>query len=144
MYLSQKKNSKKNIEGIEGAYYLKSKIGFISLGCAKNQVDTENMLGILDQGGYTFVTSTEEADVIIINTCGFIESAKEESIQEILQQVDIKTQYKDKKIIVAGCLSQRYTEELTDEIPEIDAIIGTEYYPKIDKIVEGCLEGKTY
>ena len=103
---------KKNTEIFEGEYYLKSKVGFISLGCAKNQVDTENMLGILAGKGYTFVTDSEEADVIIVNTCGFIQPAKEESIQEILSQVIIKNKYKDKKIIVAGCLAQRYSREL--------------------------------
>lgn len=135
---------KKNIEMFEEVYYLKNKIGVISLGCAKNRVDTENMLGILAEKGYTFVTSSEEADVIIINTCGFIQPAKEESIEEILGQVIVKNQYKNKKIIVAGCLAQRYSDELASEIPEVDAIIGTEYYSKIDEIVEGCLKGKKY
>ena len=135
---------RKNTGIFEGEYYLKSKVGFISLGCAKNQVDTENMLGILAGKGYVFVTDSKEADIIIINTCGFIQPAKEESIQEILNQVVIKNQYKDKKIIVAGCLAQRYSRELAAEIPEVDAIIGTEYYPEIDKIVEGCLGGEKY
>lgn len=126
------------------ADHLKNKVGIISLGCAKNQVDTENMLGVLDKNGFKFVTSCEEADVIIINTCGFIQPAKEESIEEILKQVMLKNKYEDKKLIVTGCLAQRYADELAYEIPEVDAIIGTEYYSMIDKIVEGCLKGKRY
>ena len=117
------------------------KIGFISLGCSKNLVDSENMLGILSKKGYSIVSDSEDADIIIINTCGFIEPAKEESIQEILHQVAIKEKYKNKKLIVSGCLSQRYSKELELEIPEIDAIIGAEYYKNIDKIVEICLKG---
>ena len=84
------------------ADHLKNKVGIISLGCAKNQVDTENMLGVLDKNGFKFVTSCEEADVIIINTCGFIQPAKEESIEEILKQ-DAKVNMKT-KLIVTGCL----------------------------------------
>ena len=123
---------------------MNNKVAFISLGCAKNQIDTENMLGILDKRGFKIVTSCEEADIIIINTCGFIQPAKEESVEEILKQVAIKKRYGDKKIIVAGCLAQRYAKELASEIPEADAIIGTEYYSKIDTIVRGCLQGKRY
>jgi len=123
---------------------LEYKIAFISLGCAKNQIDTENMLGILTQNGFEITNSCEDADIVIINTCGFIQPAKEESIEEILKQVAIKEIYGDKKIIVTGCLAQRYTNELASEIPELDAIIGTEYYSKIDTIVEGCIKGKKY
>jgi len=92
---------KKNTKSFEEVYYLNNKVAFISLGCAKNQIDTENMLGILDKRGFKIVTSCEEADIIIINTCGFIQPAKEESVEEILKQVAIKKRYGDKKIIVA-------------------------------------------
>lgn len=111
------------------------KIGAISLGCDKNRVDTEKMLARLLQAGHTLVGSEEEADVIIINTCAFIDSAKEEAIDEILQAIAVKQRYPDKRIVVTGCLSKRYGEELQKEFCEVDAFLGVADYDLIVKVV---------
>jgi ribosomal protein S12 methylthiotransferase len=95
------------------------KIGMVSLGCAKNQVDAEVMLGLLSQQGYEVVNQSQEADIIIINTCGFIGPAKEESVQAILEQTKYKQQGSCKTLIVTGCLGQRYSEELMQEIRKL-------------------------
>ncbi|HCS75769.1 MAG TPA: 30S ribosomal protein S12 methylthiotransferase RimO [Clostridiales bacterium] len=113
----------------------------VSLGCAKNQVDTEVMLGLLSQQGYKIVNRSEEADIIIINTCGFIGPAKEESIQAIFEQIKYKQQGSCEILIVTGCLGQRYSKELMEEIPEIDAVIGTGNYSKIVDIITEVDEG---
>jgi ribosomal protein S12 methylthiotransferase len=97
----------------------------VSLGCPKNQVDAEQMLGVLAGSGFTVTPEQAEADVIVVNTCGFIESAKEESIEAILDAAKMKKQGKCRALIVAGCLAQRYKGELLKELPEADAIIGT-------------------
>lgn len=104
---------------------------FISLGCDKNLVDSEFMLGQLYDAGYQIVEQEEKAEVIVINTCCFIQDAKEESIQTILQMAEYKKSGSLKKLIVSGCLSQRYQEEIFREIPEVDAILGTNSYDKI-------------
>lgn len=111
------------------------KIYLHSLGCSKNLVDSENMLGILIEKNYQIVEFADKADYIIINTCSFINDAKEESIDAILEAVNIKEK-NGAVIIVAGCLSQRYGNELFKEIPEIDILIGTSRYNDIDKIIE--------
>ena len=97
----------------------------ISLGCAKNRVDSENLLGMLVDRGFEIVSDPAEADVLFVNTCGFIESAKEESIDAILEMAQYK-KLGDKKLFVTGCLAQRYPEALMSEIPEIDGIMGDE------------------
>ena len=117
-------------------------LGYISLGCAKNLVDTEVMLGALQDNGYEITEEPEKADIIIINTCTFIEKAKEESINTILEAGQYK-QYGDcKGLIVAGCLSQQYQEELFTEIPEIDALIGTGSWNRIMEAVEAIQQGQ--
>ena len=103
------------------------KIGFISLGCSKNLVDSEKIMGMLREGGHTFVSHASDAEAIIINTRGFIPSAKEEAINTILEMADYK-QKNCKKLIVCGCLAQRYKEELIAEIPEIDRVIAIDEY----------------
>lgn len=112
-----------------------SKIYLQSLGCSKNLVDSENMLGILKSKGHEIVEFADEANYIIINTCSFINDAKEESINSIIEAVELK---KDNNlaVIVTGCLSQRYSEDLLKEVPEIDVLIGTHGYEKIDKFIE--------
>ncbi len=113
------------------------KIGAISLGCDKNRVDTEKMLARLVAGGHTLVGSEEDADVIIINTCGFIDAAKEESIDEILHALQVKKKHKNKKkVIVTGCLSQRYADTLEKEFKGVDAILGIGDYDEILHTVE--------
>lgn len=119
------------------------KILFISLGCDKNLVDSEVMLGMLTKNGYELTDDEREADVIVINTCCFIHDAKEESIQTILEMA----QYKEenlKALIVAGCLSERYKDEILKEIPEIDAVLGTTSYDSIVEAVNEALEGKCF
>ena len=114
---------------------------FISLGCDKNLVDSEVMLGLLDKKGYKIVDEESEADVIVINTCGFINDAKEESVQTILEMAEYKKEGRLKALIVTGCLAQRYQQEILDEIPEVDAVLGTTSYDKITEAVEEALTG---
>lgn len=117
-------------------------IGMVSLGCDKNRVDAEVMLSILSKNGFNVVSEEEKADVIIINTCGFIESAKQESIETILEMASNKENGKCKSIIVTGCMAQRYRDELLKEMPEIDAIVGTGSYKDICEIVNKTLKGE--
>ena len=114
---------------------------FISLGCDKNLVDSEVMLGLLDKKGYKIVDEESEADVIVINTCCFINDAKEESVQTILEMAEYKKEGSLKALIVTGCLAQRYQQEILDEIPEVDAVLGTTSYDKITEAVEEALAG---
>ena len=114
----------------------KYNIMMVSLGCSKNRVDAEEMLGLLKQNGHSIVSEPDEADVVIVNTCGFIESAKQESIDEILHYGKLKEQGRIKYIIVTGCLAQRYVNELKTEIPEADAFVGVTAYAKIADAVE--------
>ncbi|WP_148551098.1 30S ribosomal protein S12 methylthiotransferase RimO [Paraclostridium bifermentans] len=111
------------------------KIALESLGCSKNLVDAEIMMGILNRKGYKLVGEFDEADIILVNTCGFIESAKQESIDTILDLAQLKENGNLKLLIVTGCLAQRYAKELQAEIPEIDAIVGTGSYQQIDEII---------
>ena len=114
---------------------------FISLGCDKNLVDTEVMLGLLVQKGHQMVDSEEMADVIVVNTCCFIHDAKEESIQTILEMAEYKKEGTLKALIVTGCLAQRYKQEILDEIEEVDAVLGTTSYDKIVDAIEEALKG---
>lgn len=118
------------------------RIGAISLGCDKNRVDTEKMLSRLVGGGHTLVGSEEEADVIIVNTCAFIDKAKEESIDEILSAIAAKNAGKGKKVIVTGCLAQRYADTLKKEFPEVDAILGIADYDAILKTIKDVEDGE--
>ena len=118
------------------------KILFISLGCDKNLVDTENMLGMLTQKGYFLTDDETEADIIVVNTCCFINDAKEESIQTILEMAKLRKEGSCKALIVTGCLAQRYQAEITTEIEEVDAVLGTASYDEIVDAVEEVLEGK--
>ena len=110
------------------------KIGFISLGCPKNLVDSEVMMGQLRQSGYEITADANEADTVVVNTCGFIESAKKESIDAILEAARLKTEGKAQRLVVAGCLVERYREELREEMPEVDAFIGTNQIGEITKV----------
>src|SRR5436853_6203684 len=101
------------------------KVGFISLGCPKNLVDSEVMMGQLKQSGYQITANAAEADTVVVNTCGFIESAKQESIETILEAARLKTEGKATRLIVAGCLVERYRDDLKAAMPEVDAFIGT-------------------
>ena len=116
-----------------------SKVAFISLGCAKNLVNTEQMMALCRDAGMTLAGSPEGADVAVINTCGFIDSAKEEAIDNILAMAELKKQGKLKKILVTGCLSQRYQDEITETMPEVDGLLGTGSYGEIVSAVEEAL-----
>lgn len=120
------------------------KIGVVSLGCPKNLVDSETMLGLIHEEKYEITNDPSEAEIIIVNTCGFIESAKEESINAILQMAEYKKSGSCKYIIVTGCLSQRYTEELFNELPEADAIAGVEVYDEIGSIIKRVMNGERF
>lgn len=115
---------------------------FITLGCSKNDVDTDLMNTILDENRFFATNDIDEADVVIVNTCGFIESAKEESIDMTLEVASYKENKNLKSLILAGCLAERYHDELLKEIPEIDGIIGTGYLNKINEAIELSLQGK--
>ena len=118
------------------------KAGFVSLGCAKNLVDTEVMLGIMREHGIELTAEPAEADILIVNTCAFIQSAKEESITTVLGMADYKETGRCRSLIVAGCLGQRYGQQLLDEIPEANAIIGTGAWSRIMEVVEETLKGR--
>lgn len=120
------------------------KIGVVSLGCPKNLVDSETMLGLIHEENYEITNDPSEAEIIIVNTCGFIESAKEESINTILQMAEYKKSGSCRYIIVTGCLSQRYAEELFNELPEADAIAGVEVYDEIGNIIKRVINGERF
>ena len=115
---------------------------FISLGCDKNLVDSEQMLGLLTQKGFTMTNDETQADVIVINTCCFIHDAKEESIQNILEMAEYRKSGRCKALIVTGCLAQRYKQEIIDEIEEVDAVVGTTAYDEIFDVIEKTLNGQ--
>ncbi len=119
------------------------KIAFVSLGCAKNLVNTEQMMALVKAAGHTVTGDPEGADVAVLNTCGFIDSAKSEAIQNILELAALKEQGKLGKLLVAGCLTQRYRDEILEEMPEIDGILGTGSYTDIVPAIDAVLEGDT-
>ncbi|MDO4787656.1 MAG: 30S ribosomal protein S12 methylthiotransferase RimO [Johnsonella sp.] len=116
------------------------KVCLISLGCDKNLVDSEQMLGLMSERGYSYTDDTEKADIIIINTCCFILDAKEESVEAILETAKLKEKGRLKALIVTGCLAQKYREEIREEIPEVDALLGTSSYDKIGEVLDRILE----
>ena len=113
------------------------KVGFVSLGCPKNLVDSEVMMGTLAEAGYEITSSAEDAETVVVNTCGFIESAKQESIEAILEATRLKEEGKAKRVVVAGCLVERYRDDLMKELPEVDAFIGTN---EVTRILEAADE----
>jgi len=119
------------------------KVGFISLGCAKNQVDCERMMYRVQDAGFQVQADVIGADVVVINTCGFIDSAKSEAIDSILQMAQLKDQGLIGKILVTGCLSQRYQQEILDEMPEVDGILGTGSYTEVVPAIEKLLAGES-
>ena len=117
-------------------------IGFISLGCAKNQVDCERMMYRIQEAGHTVCAGVAGCDAVVINTCGFIDSAKAEAIEHILQTAALKAEGQVGKILVTGCLSQRYQQQILEELPEVDGVLGTGSYDKIVEAVEAILAGE--
>ncbi len=121
-----------------------NKVGLISLGCAKNLVNSEQMLFLLREAGYEISGDCDNADAVVVNTCGFIESAKMEAIETILELAQAKKEGRIKKIVVAGCLSERYKEDMLKELPEIDALVGVGSYQDIVSAVKSALGGISY
>ncbi|MGL6173370.1 MAG: MiaB/RimO family radical SAM methylthiotransferase, partial [Cellulosilyticaceae bacterium] len=117
-------------------------IAFVSLGCDKNLVDSEHMLGLLHQAGYSLIGDEAQADVLVVNTCCFVEDAKRESIEQILEVAKYKEEGNCKALIVTGCMAQRYKQEILDEMPEVDAVVGTTSYDKIVGVVDEVLAEK--
>src|ERR1700691_1887960 len=116
-----------------------TKVGFVSLGCPKNLVDSEVMMGILARGGYEVTPRADEAEILVVNTCSFIESAQKESVDAILEMAEDKKFGAAKKLIVAGCLVERYREQILQQVPEVDAVVGTGEVERIMEAVEGDL-----
>lgn len=116
----------------------------ISLGCDKNLVDSEKMLGMLYEDGFSFTDDEAEADVILVNTCCFIGDAKEESVNTLLEMAEYRKSGPCKALIVTGCMAQRYKEEITREIPEVDAVVGTTAFDEIVKVIRGVLSGQEH
>ena len=114
------------------------KIGFVSLGCPKNLVDSEVMLGLAERAGHTLTADAADADVLVVNTCSFIDSARQESVNAILEMASHKTGGRCRRLVVTGCMAERYRDELRKEIPEIDAVLGTNDVPRIVEAVEGA------
>ena len=121
---------------------MSTKIAFVSLGCDKNTVDSEIMIELLTEKGYEIVKEDDQAEVIIVNTCGFIQDAKEESIQTLIEMGEYKQTGNLKALIAAGCLAERYAKEIFSELPEVDAVVGTGSYEEIVDVVEELLAGK--
>ncbi len=119
------------------------KVGFVSLGCPKNLVDSEVMMGQLAEAGYEITNNADDADTLVVNTCGFIESAKQESIDAILEATSLKAEGKAKRVVVAGCLVERYRDDLMKELPEVDAFIGTSQINDILKAADEEFDAKT-
>ena len=118
------------------------KILCVSLGCDKNLVDTEMMLGLLRNEGYEFTDDETEADIIIVNTCCFINDAKEESVNTLLEMAELKKTGPLKVLIAAGCLAERYQKEIVEEIPEVDGCLGTASWDEIVQVIDAALKGR--
>src|SRR5579859_1308115 len=116
------------------------KVGFVSLGCPKNLVDSEVMMGILARSGYEITPRADDADVLVVNTCSFIEPARKESVDAILEMAEHKKFGRAQKLIVAGCLVERFRNDIREQIPEVDAVIGT---GEVEKILQAC-EGELH
>ncbi|MGH0036049.1 MAG: 30S ribosomal protein S12 methylthiotransferase RimO [Myxococcota bacterium] len=121
----------------------RARVYFVSLGCPKNQLDTEVMLGALALDGFAIAENLEDADVAVVNTCAFIESAREESIEAILEIADLREDGRLRALLVTGCMPQRYGDELARELPEVDAFVGTSQYPNVPTILEEVLAGRS-
>lgn len=126
---------------MQGGIYLSLNVALVSLGCSKNLIDSEVMLNILASNDYKLTNDAKNADIIVVNTCGFIESAKQESVESIIELGQLKENGKCKVLIASGCLAERYKEELIKEMPELDAVIGTGDYKNILEVIESALQG---
>ncbi len=121
---------------------MSAKISFVSLGCDKNLIDSEIMLGLIDEEGYTITYDDSEADIIIINSCGFIMDANQEAIDKVLEMADYKREGRCKALIVTGCMAQRYKDEIFESLPEVDAVVGTGDFESIGNVIKRLLDGE--
>ena len=121
---------------------MNAKISFVSLGCDKNLIDSEIMLGLIDEEGYEITYDDSEADIIIINSCGFIMDANQEAIDKVLEMADYKKEGKCRALIVTGCMAQRYKDEIFESLPEVDAVVGTGDFENIGVVIKRLLEGE--
>ena len=121
---------------------MRTSVALVSLGCAKNLVDSEVMIGLLSEAGFEPTTDLDKADVLIVNTCAFIDEAQEEAVDTILHLAEFRKKSRFRKLVVTGCLAQRFPEDLIAEIPEIDSVVGTGDFHKIVKVVRDTLAGK--
>ena len=121
---------------------MNAKISFVSLGCDKNLIDSEIMLGLIDEEGYEITYDDSEADIIIINSCGFIMDANQEAIDKVLEMADYKKEGKCRALIVTGCMAQRYKDEIFESLPEVDAVVGTGDFENIGAVIKRLLEGE--
>lgn len=121
---------------------MNAKISFVSLGCDKNLIDSEIMLGLIDEEGYTITYDDSEADIIIINSCGFIMDANQEAIDKVLEMADYKRDGQCKALIVTGCMAQRYKDEIFEALPEVDAVVGTGDFESIGNVIKRLLDGE--
>mgnify|MGYP002793740025 FL=1 len=121
---------------------MNAKISFVSLGCDKNLIDSEIMLGLIDEEGYTITYDDSEADIIIINSCGFIMDANQEAIDKVLEMADYKREGQCKALIVTGCMAQRYKDEIFEALPEVDAVVGTGDFESIGNVIKRLLDGE--
>ena len=126
----------------KGGFPVAYSVGVVSLGCNKNRVDTETALGLLQEEGFVFTPRPEEADILMVNTCGFIDSAKEESINTILEMAQFKESGRCRLLVVTGCLAQRYEQDLLKEIPEIDLLLGVNQYASLPAMIRRALDGQ--
>ena len=126
----------------KGGFPVAYSVGVVSLGCNKNRVDTETALGLLQEEGFVFTPRLEEADILMVNTCGFIDSAKEESINTILEMAQFKESGRCRLLVVTGCLAQRYEQDLLKEIPEIDLLLGVNQYASLPAMIRRALDGQ--
>jgi ribosomal protein S12 methylthiotransferase len=129
------------VNGDRAVKIFMKKVGFVSLGCPKNLVDSEVMMGQLAEAGYEITNNADEADTVVVNTCGFIESAKQESIDAVLEATSLKAEGKAKRVVVAGCLVERYRDDLMKELPDVDAFIGTN---EVTRILEAADETRNF
>lgn len=126
---------------IYGGFAVRKTVGVVSLGCAKNRIDTEQMLGLLREGGWEITADPADASVIIVNTCGFIDPAKQESIDTILEMAQYKASGACRLLVATGCLVQRYSEALAEQMPEVDLLMGVSDYPRICELIDRALNG---
>src|ERR1700752_75358 len=119
-------------------------VAMVTLGCARNEVDSEELAGRLEAGGFLLVEDPAEADTVVVNTCGFVESAKKDSVDTLLETADLKATGRTRAVVAVGCMAERYGKELADSLPEADAVLGFDDYPDIADRLRSIVAGETH